>query len=224
MFDCISTRTQFATAIIKIESITWRIILELESVLPTVPFHSPPHCRLEPPKKGHALLLAVTIHTSKASNQAHVNQEAGILNCQLQLSERKPKTQQLRKPNERNWEVGQRVSLGFIKREDTRKLGSKEFRRVGKRIKTNLKKKTFGVRSKRMNDCRGEKKQIFWVFQRSCYRFRCSIDSHVLCLASYRDAQIPSSAMRDRERKEKVAVGREPLYGPITIKLLLLLL
>jgi hypothetical protein len=39
------------------------------------------------------LLLAVSIHTSKASNQAHVNQQAESLNSQLQLSERKPITQ-----------------------------------------------------------------------------------------------------------------------------------
>jgi len=50
---------------------------------------------------------------------------------------------------------------------------------------------------------KNKKKQIFWVFQRSRYRFRCSIHSHVLSFASYWDAQIPSSAIRKRERERE---------------------
>jgi hypothetical protein len=72
---------------------------------------------------------------------------------------------------------------------------------------------------------KNKKKQIFWVFQRSRYRFRCSIHSHVLSFASYWDAQIPSSAIRKRERereregKVKVAVGREPLSISMVLSL-----
>jgi len=70
---------------------------------------------------------------------------------------------------------------------------------------------------------KNKKKQIFWVFQRSRYRFRCSIHSHVLSFASYWDAQIPSSAIREREReregKVKVAVGREPLSISMVLSL-----